>query len=99
MSEVEVGLEEFIGQTAQIASTAVAVSEALNLDQLKQEAYQAQQEYVQGVVGAAMERAGVTVTSPGYHNARFAATEAVKIVLLDAAQDERDQKNQARGDQ
>ncbi len=44
--------------------------------------------YIEEVVVDAMTEAGVDVTSPGFHNARFSATNAVRRVLNDVREDE-----------
>ena len=63
------------------------------------EAEETQRVYANSVVDEALEAVGVDVTSPGYHNARFAAAKAVEIVLSHVISDELDQANPLRGDQ
>lgn len=45
-------------------------------------------EYVNGKVIAALAAEGITPASPGFHNARFVAAEAVRMTLVDMAMHE-----------
>lgn len=63
------------------------------------EAEETQRVYVNGVVEEALEAAGVDVTSPGYHNARFAAAKTAEIILSHVMSDELAQASPLRGDQ